>query len=183
MAWHSRESLLQVGFASVGEAVQVSTKASIYGAERIHLGNHVRIDDFAILSAGTGGISIGNHVHIAPYCGIFGAERVELGHFSGLSSRVCIYTSTDDYGGNALTNPTVPARLRAVHSAPVVLGKHVIVGTNSTLLPGVTLANGCAVAAHSLVTKGFDALSFIGGSPARFISRRSDCIFGLEEWE
>lgn len=39
-------------------------KASIYSAQKISIGNNVRIDDFVILS---GRILIGNYVHIQEY--------------------------------------------------------------------------------------------------------------------
>ncbi len=168
-----------MGFASLGVGVRISLKASIYNPAAIHVGSHVRIDDFTVLSAGKGGIAIGDHVHIACFCGIFGRGKVVLGHFSGLSSRVVIYSSTDDYSGDFLTNPTVHEVFRNVHSAPVSLGNHVIVGTASTILPGADLGEGCAVAAHSLVTKSFEPFKLVGGAPARVIKPRSDVLLML----
>ena len=61
----NRVAVETMGFASVGQNVQISDKASFYGASRITLGNNVRIDDFCVLSAGIGGIAIGNYIHIA----------------------------------------------------------------------------------------------------------------------
>ena len=45
----SREEVLALGFASVGENVQISNKACFYGAAKMRIGSHVRIDDFCIL--------------------------------------------------------------------------------------------------------------------------------------
>lgn len=161
--------------------MRISTKASIYGAALISLDDRVRIDDYAVISAGKGGVHIGAHVHIACFCGIFGRDEVRIDDFAGLSSRVVIYSSTDDYSGDFLTNPTVDEVFRNVKSAPVRLGSHVIVGTNSTVLPGVTLEKGCAVAAHSLVTKSFEAFKLVGGVPARVVRKRSDVVLLLEK--
>ncbi len=181
MAFLSASQIADMGFKSVGRDVRISAKASIYGAASIELGDRVRIDDYAVISAGKGGVHIGAHVHIACFCGIFGRDRVVLGDFAGLSSRVVIYSSTDDYSGDFLTNPTVDEVFRNVKSAPVVLGDHVIVGSNSTVLPGVTLEKGCAVSAHSLVTKSFNAFKLVGGVPARVIKKRSDVVLLLEK--
>ena len=63
-SFYSQEELQSMGFKELGANVLVSRKASIYGAEKISLGNNVRVDDFSILS---GRIEIGNHVHIAAY--------------------------------------------------------------------------------------------------------------------
>ena len=65
MAFLTDAQLAAMGFASLGSNVLISDKASIYGANRIQIGNNVRIDDFCVLSAGDGGIYIGNYIHIA----------------------------------------------------------------------------------------------------------------------
>lgn len=54
MAILTREEIEQMGFASVGNNVFISTKASFYGTSKIHIGNNVRIDDFCVISAGEG---------------------------------------------------------------------------------------------------------------------------------
>jgi galactoside O-acetyltransferase len=180
MPYLTKRDLSRLGFKSLGEHVRISSKASIYHPERISIGSNVRIDDFALLSAGEMGIEIGSYVHIAAYCGLFGNERITLSDYSGLSSKVCIYSASDDYSGNALTNPTTPADLRNPIVAPVHLGRHVIVGAGATILPGVTLADGCAVGAHSLVTKSFEKLSIIAGIPAKYVKKRSGKLFEME---
>ncbi len=170
-----------MGFKSLGRKVRLSEKASIYGASHIELGDHVRIDDYAVLSAGEGGIRIGCHVHIACFCGLFGRAAIELDDFAGLSSRVAIYSSTDDYSGDFLTNPTVDEAFRNVESAAVHLASHCIVGTASTILPGVSLGQGCAVSAHSLVSRSFAPFKLLGGVPARVIRERRDLLLILEK--
>jgi len=84
MAFLSRQALRRLGFAAIGVNVLVSDKASIHGASRIALGNHVRIDDFCVLSAGEGGIRIGSYVHVACQCTLIGKGRIELEDFSNL---------------------------------------------------------------------------------------------------
>ncbi|MEX8500199.1 acyltransferase, partial [Leptothrix ochracea] len=153
MALLSREALEALGFAALGEDVRISERASIYGAARIRLGSHVRIDDFCVLSAGAGGIEIGNYIHIAVYTSLIGAGAIRLHDFCNLSSRVSIYASSDDYSGEFMTNPMVPTDYTGVTHAPVTLGRHVIVGCGSVLLPGVTLHEGVAIGALSLVNR------------------------------
>ena len=180
MAMLSREAIEAIGFASVGENVQISVNASFYGASRIELGNNIRIDDFCLLSAGVGGIAVGNHVHIAVYSSLIGAGRITLSNFCNISSRVAIYSSNDDYSGATLTNPTVPSEYAGVTHADVFLGKHVIVGSGSVLLPGVTLEEGVAVGALSLVHKRCEAFGIYAGNPARRIKGRKRDLLELE---
>jgi acetyltransferase-like isoleucine patch superfamily enzyme len=172
MAWLTRQEIEAMGFAGLGTDVLLSGKASFYNCANIRLGNNVRVDDFCVLSAGAGGIVIGDYVHIAVYSLLVGAGRIEMADFSGLSSRVSVYSSNDDYSGAAMTNPTVPAEFSGVTHAPVFLGKHAIVGSGAVILPGVTLREGAAVGALSLVTKDCESFGIYQGIPARRIAER-----------
>jgi len=180
MAMLSRDAIEQMGFASVGENVQISDRASFYGTSRIVLGDNVRIDDFCVLSAGVGGICVGNHVHVAVYSSLIGAGKITLSDFSNISSRVAIYSSSDDYSGATMSNPTVPSEYTGVTHADVYLGKHVIVGSGSVILPGVTLEEGVAVGALSLVSKHCEAFGIYAGNPARRIKERRRDLLDLE---
>ena len=178
-SFYDREELEQIGFAKVGKNVLISRKASIYSPHLIEIGNNVRIDDFCILS---GRIRIGNHVHIASGCYLFAGEYgIEMEDFSGLSSRVVIYALTDDYSGKYLTNPTVPNKFRNIIGGKVHLGKHVIIGTGSTILPGVTIGEGAAVGAMSLVTKNIQAWRIAIGIPAKEVKERQKDLLSLEK--
>lgn len=177
----SRAAIDALGFASVGENVQISDRASFYGVSRIALGSNVRIDDFCVLSAGVGGISIGSYVHIAVYSSLIGAGKITLSDFCNISSRVSIYSSNDDYSGATLTNPTVPREYTGVTHADVYLGRHVIVGSGSVILPGVMLEDGVAVGALSLVYKNCAAFGIYAGNPARRIKERKRDLLRLEE--
>lgn len=181
MAILDREGIEALGFAFVGDNVHISDRASFYGASRISLGSNVRIDDFCVLSAGVGGISIGDYVHIAVYSSLIGAGKISLSDFCNISSRVAIYSSNDDYSGAAMTNPVVPSEYTGVTHADVFLGKHVIVGSGSVILPGVTLKEGAAVGALSLVHKHCEAFGIYAGNPARRIKDRRRDLLDLEQ--
>jgi dTDP-4-amino-4,6-dideoxy-D-glucose acyltransferase len=180
MAWLTNKQLIEMGFACVGNNVMLSDKAAYYNCQNIRLGNNVRIDDFCVLSAGEGGISLGNYVHIAVYCSIIGHAKIVLDDFAGLSSRVSIYSSSDDYSGTALTNPTVPVKFTNVQHAEVKIGRHAIVGAGSVILPGVTLEEGVAIGALSLVTKDCQSFGIYMGIPAKRINGRKRDLLELE---
>ncbi len=180
MAYLTPKTLAELGFAALGSNVLISDKASIYGAGRIKIGSHVRIDDFCVLSAGEGGIEIGNFVHIAVGALLIGAGSIVLEDFCGLSSKVSIYSSTDDYSGATLTNPCIPAEFTNVQSADVRLKRHVIVGSGSVLLPGIVLEEGVAIGALSLVHKSCPEFSIYSGNPARKIADRKRDLLQVE---
>ena len=151
MGFLSNKELEQTGFSSIGNNVQISSLASLYNCSNISIGNNVRIDDYCLLSAGQGGIEIGNNIHIAAYTSLIGAGRIVISDFSNLSSRVSIYSSNDDYSGQFMTNPTIPEEFTGVKHADVLLGRHVIIGCGSVILPGVILGERAAVGALSLI--------------------------------
>ena len=164
----------------MGKNVRISTKASFYGVAKISLGDNVRIDDFCVLSAGEGGISIGSHVHIAVYSSLIGAGKIIINDFCNISSRVAIYSSSDDYSGEYLTNPTINSQFTNVEHAPVTLCKHVIVGAGCVILPGVALADGVAVGALALVNRDLQPWGIYAGQPAKYIKPRSKNLLNLE---
>lgn len=176
----TQEAIDAMGFAAVGVNVVLSDCASFYNCANIRLGDHVRIDDFCVLSAGPGGIEIGNHVHVAVYSSLIGAGRITLADFCNLSSRVSIYSSSDDYSGAAMTNPTIPSDFTDVTHADVALGKHVIVGCGSVILPGVTLGEGVAVGALSLIRHSCAPFGVYAGPSGKFIKERERGMLALE---
>lgn len=64
-------------------------------------------------------------------------------------------------------------RVKEALTGPVHIGKDVLVGANSTILPGVTIGDGAQVSAMSLVNKDIPAGVFAGGVPVRVIRSAS----------
>ncbi|OMQ23064.1 acyltransferase [Serratia oryzae] len=180
MAFLTEEQLRNIGFFSIGTNVLISDKASVYGASRIKIGNNVRIDDFCVLSAGQGGIEIGSYIHIAVYSSLIGAGKIMVSDFCNISSKVAIYSSNDDYSGEYMTNPMVPSVFTNVTDDVVLLGKHVIIGSGSLVLPGTTLNEGVAIGAFSLVTSECEEFSIYAGVPAKKIKNRKRKLLELE---
>lgn len=178
-SFYSESELMKIGFKSVGKNVLVSRRASIYGASHISIGNHVRIDDFCILS---GNLMIGNYVHIAAACLLFGGnDGIIFEDYTGLSSRSAVYAESDDYAGTHLTNPTLPDKYRHIIGGGVLVKKHAIIGTGCSILPNVVVGEGCAVGSMSLVTRSLDSWGIYAGIPCRRIKNRSQKMLQLEQ--
>lgn len=173
--------LRAMGFAGVGEDIRVARNCTLIGLANITLGNHVRIDGPTVIAAHSGYLRLGDYIHIGGFCYLACGGGIELADFSGLSQGVKIYSVSDDYSGAALTNPTVPKEYLKVASAPVRLGRHVIVGSGSVMLPGADIGAGCSVGALSLVTKPLPEWGVYAGCPARRIGERSKDLLKMEE--
>jgi len=161
----------RLGWRRVGHDVIVWPLARIVAPEAIAVGHAVIIDDFVLLMGGRG-TEIGSFVHLASFTSIAGGGELVMEDFSGLSSGVRVFTGNEDYEGGCLTNPTVPAPFRVPLRSRVQIGRHVIVGANSVILPGVVLGEGAAVGANSLVRESCEPWTVYAGSPARPIRHR-----------
>lgn len=175
----SEEELKGLGLKEYGEDVLIGRHAILYHPEKLSLGNHVRIDDFTVVS---GKVTLKNYIHISQFCGLYGGdEGIVMEDFSGLSSKCSIYAVSDDYSGASMTNPTVPAKYKPGSiSSPVRIEKHAIIGCNSVVLPGVKVAEGTAVGSMSLCNKSTEAWSMYVGIPARKKGERRKELLELE---
>lgn len=165
--------------------ILIHSTAVIVNFDEICFGENIRIDPYAVISCKN--LVLGNHVHIATGCGLFGRATISMGDFSGISGHGLIYSSSDDYSGKALTNPTVPTNFTSVKHAEVVIGRHCVIGAHSILLPGSKLDEGAAVGSSSLVIGKLPPWSFSRGIPAKPIkTRHRHCLeheLNLKQWK
>lgn len=166
--------------AASGQDVTIYPKAILEAPEHMTIGDSVIIDDLVIIIA-IGGVRLGSFIHIGAHSYIGGGGGFEMEDFSGLSGGVRVYTANEDYLGGQLTNPAVPAPWRVATRAPVHIGRHAIIGANTVILPGVTIGEGVAVGANSVVSHDLVPWTICAGSPAKPIrDRPSQRILAME---
>ena len=120
----------------------------------------VRVDDFCILS---GKIDICSYTHIGPFGILSGTNGgIKIGKFCGISSRISIYTGTEDFLANRSGNPTVDIDNRDVKYAPVIIEDYVLIGSSVIILPGVTIAEGASIAAGTIISKDVPSGAIVG---------------------
>lgn len=180
----SFKELLAIGLRGVGNDCKISRRASIYGANLISIGSNVRLDDFCVLTPSfTGEIFIGDNVHIAPFCLLSGRGIISIGDHVNISSKVSIYSSSDDFSGIALPGPQ--SLLDSYHpfqTASIDIASFSIVGAGSVLLPGAELEKGASVGALSLVKEKVPAFTVYAGIPARYIrARKKDFLNSIDD--
>ena len=178
--FRSREELSKMGLKAYGEDVLIGKYAILYHPERLVIGNHVRIDDFTVIS---GNVTLGNYIHISHFCGLYGGRQgIVMEDFSTLASKCSVYAESDDYSGRSMTNPTVSEKYEMYAiSEKVKIEKHVIVGSSSVILPGVTLKEGTAVGSMTLCNKSTEPWSVNVGAPVRKLKDRNKDILDLEK--
>lgn len=105
-------------------------------------------------------IAVGKHVFINACCHFQDQGGVTLGDGCLIGHNVVFATLNHDMD---------PAKRASMTPAPIVLGKNVWIGSNSTILQGVTVGDNAVVAAGAVVTKDVLAGTVVAGVPARYI--------------
>lgn len=107
-------------------------------------------------------IHVGENVFINACCHFQDHGGVTLGHGCQIGHNVVFAT---------LNHGLQPEERGITYPAPIVLGKNVWVGSNSTILQGVTIGDNAVIAAGAVVTKDVEPGTIVGGVPARFIKK------------
>lgn len=105
-------------------------------------------------------ITVGKNVFINACCHFQDHGGVTLGDGCLIGHNVVFATLNHDFD---------PEKRDSMAPAPIVLGKKVWVGSNSTILPGVTIGEHAIIAAGSVVTKDVPANVIVGGVPAKYL--------------
>jgi len=181
VGYYTEDELAHFGFKRLGKNISIAKSCNIIGLENISLGDNVRIDGYTtIVASGKGFLNLGSFIHIGGYAFLSAGAGITMNDFSGISQGVKIYSKTDDYSGNFLTNPTVDPDFTQVTSGEVVLGRHAIIGSGTVILPRVTVGEGASVGALSLVTKTLPDWGVYFGAPAKKIKDRKKKLLELE---
>lgn len=179
MPYLTVDQLNSLSFKKLGQNVKISDRASLYHTEEMEIGNNCRIDDFCVIS---GKIILGNYIHIAAFCLIAGGEKgIIAGDYTGISYGARIFSQSDDYSGEHMFSPLIPAEYKNEKKAAVILERHVILGANSVVFPGVHIAEGCSIGAMALVTRNTQPWGIYTGIPAKRIKEKSRELLKLEK--
>jgi len=105
-------------------------------------------------------ISIGKDVFINSCCHFQDQGGIEIGDGALIGHNVVLATINHDID---------PAQNRKNHYAPIKIGAHVWLGSNVTVLSGVTIGEWSVVAAGAVVTKDVPPYTVVGGVPAKVL--------------
>jgi carbonic anhydrase/acetyltransferase-like protein (isoleucine patch superfamily) len=179
---YSREELEHL-LGAVGLNVAIHRSVAFFNPKQIFLGSNVRIDCFCLLSAGSEGIYVDDYSHLGAASHLFGSGgRIHIQACVGISSRVSIFTSSDDYTEGYLATPMVPLECRKVQNGPVTVSKGSVIGCGSIVMPCVTLHESAAVGAMSFVRDDVEAATLVAGIPAKKLKKREGSDFQIDHF-
>ncbi|WP_308660148.1 sugar O-acetyltransferase [uncultured Alistipes sp.] len=107
-------------------------------------------------------ITVGRDVFINACCHFQDHGGVTIGDGCQIGHNVVFAT---------LNHGLSPEDRQNTYPAPIVLGRNVWVGSNATILQGVTIGDNAVIAAGAVVTKDVEPATIVGGVPAKVIRR------------
>lgn len=105
-------------------------------------------------------ITIGKDVFINSGCHFQDQGGIQIGDGALIGHNVVLATVNHDLN---------PKENRKNYYAPITIGAHVWIGSNATILPGVTLGDYAVVAAGAVVTQDVPPRTVVGGVPAKVL--------------
>ena len=157
-----------------GEDSIIGKMVRIRRPEEVTIGDHTIIDDFTYISSA---LEIGAYSHIASNVVISGGSaKIVIGNFTGISTGVSIHAQSSEYISASFELPSIPksSQIGGI-CKDIVINDHVLIGTKSTIMPGVYLPEGFASSAYSFIPVGdYEPWTLYGGNPIKKIYRRKN---------
>lgn len=157
---------------SCGEDVFISANVEIRRPQLVQVGSHVAIDSGFYLTTAA---HIGDHVHLAPYLTVIGGPQscFVAEDFVGVGAGSRFVCGSDNFMGDDGIPGLVPDEYRgSLNLTTIRCCRFVVLGTNTVVMPGVTLGEGSITGACSLVTKDTEPWTVNIGVPARPVKVR-----------
>jgi acetyltransferase-like isoleucine patch superfamily enzyme len=117
-------------------------------------------------------LTLGEYVDIQTNCYIASNGGVSIGDYTQISENFLVFSDEHLYD----TNDYIPISNKKIKK-PVKIEDFVVIGTNVSVLPGVTIGRGCIIGMGSVVVNDISPFSIALGNPARVIKKRDEDEF------
>jgi len=152
----------------MGEGSEISDFAKVVDCK---IGDHTKIFSFTNIY----GCSIGDHTMVGAFVEIQRGARIGSRCRIQSHSFICDAITIEDEvfvgHGVMFINDNKPDALGAINKtwtcSPTLIKKGVSIGSNSTILGGITVGEGAIIGAGAVVTKDVAAHSVVAGVPAK----------------
>lgn len=158
--------------AGKGSKICSHARADIFPWHRFVLERDAQIEDFAVVNNGAGDVRIGEGSRVGVGSVVVGP--VDIGRYVFLGQHVSVQGLIHGY-----EDVTQDPNLQPLMLRPVKVGDYTHLGTNSTIMAGVTIGERCQIGAGSVVTKDIPPYTVAVGNPARVVKRYD---FEKKEW-
>ena len=163
-------------FLSVGHDCSIEKMRSLIGGKCISIGNNCSIGFNSQLTAHESfrdgsyspRIEIGNNVSLGDYIHVTAINSITI--CDGVLTGRWVTISDHSHGHVEPEEMSMAPNYRELFSkGAVYIGKNVWIGDKASIMPGVTIGEGCIVGANTVVTKDVPPYSVVVGSPAKIV--------------
>ncbi len=140
--------------------VRVSQRVGVLRRLGMPIGERVNIEPGCWFSGRD--VSLGDDCYVNYFCQFDEFGSITVGAGTEFATEVFVNTSTHEIGP-----PEHRVGRRIVKA--VVIGRGCWIGTRATVMPGVTIGDGCVIAAGAVVVRDCEPNGLYGGVPARRI--------------
>lgn len=150
--------------AGRGSRIARYARADIFPWHRFILERDAQIEDFAVVNNGAGDVRIGEGSRVGLGSVVVGP--VDIGRYVFLGQHVSVQGLIHGY-----EDVTIDPNLQPLMLRPVKVGDYTHLGTNSTIVAGVTIGERSQIGAGSVVTKDIPSYCVAVGNPAKVVKR------------
>lgn len=118
--------------------------------KKLDIGDDVNIRNYCNILVGDGAeLTLGNRFFMNNYCSVNCLEKIEIGENTLFGEGVKLYDHNHEYQ----TEPEFRVEHQKFKTAPIKIGKNCWLGSNVTVLKGVTIGDNTIIGAGCLIYK------------------------------
>ena len=126
--------------------------------KKIKFGNNINIRNYNnVLVGNNAELMLEDRVFMNNYCSINCLEKIEIGENTLFGEGVKLYDHNHEYS----TAPEFKVEPQKFKTAPIKIGKNCWLGSNVTVLKGVTIGDNCIIGANCLIFKDVPANTIV----------------------
>lgn len=153
---------------TVHGSVEISPNSKFGADGTIVIGSDCRIRRRAVISPSGGQIEIGENSLINAFSMLLGHGSIQIGANVLIGPHTVIAAANHTF-----SDPDIPIVRQEISKEGIEIQDDVWIGSNCTILDGVTLGEGAVIAAGSVVTESVSEYAVVAGTPAKQIATRN----------
>jgi len=154
-----------------GEGVRMHPLSKIGNPGVVELDDFCRVCDFVFIWGGQG-VRIGKHTDMQPHVVVWGGGKLTIGDRVSVGPGSVLLTAVYSHKeGLKMVDGLGEGQSKALYGE-LTIKDDVYIGANCSLMPDITIAEGCVIGAGSFVNKDTEPWGIYVGSPAKRIAER-----------
>ena len=160
-------------YVGKGTRISAGVKFQRIKGGSIRIGKNCELYYGSLFLTYGGAIEIGDHSSVNQYCVLHGHGGLRIGSGVRIASHTVIIPANHNYH-----SLSVPIYQQGETRKGIKIEDDVWIGSNCTILDGVTITTGCVIGAGSVVSRSTEPFGVYAGVPARLVKIRNESVDG-----